>query len=534
MKPSVRNKATLCIIALSMVLTLVPAAVPAPVSGGELTIVYVGDEPKVLDAQVDPFDSAAMVSALLADELVAKDKAGNFQPYLASKWSVSKDGKEWTFTLRRDVQFQDGTPLNAEAVKFNFDRILDPKTQSGQAADMLGPIVRTEIVDPYTFRVVHGSPYAPFLDSISQGFIPIWSPTAIKKYGPDEFERHLVGSGPFILQEYHAGDRFVLGRNPKYAWAPKIYKHQGPAYLDKVTFRFVSETTTALAAFRAGETDMLIRFPPQNVSDFRGKPNFQVLTAPYTGSPVLYVMNISRPPLDDIRVRKALEHAIDQVQIVKVLYKGEAVATKGVMYPGSPCYWKGAETVYPHDVNKAKALLDEAGWKPNAQGIREKGGKTLQVTLVNAFVQDLGPIVQAQLRAVGVDAKIDQVPGPIQLERAGNGEFSTIFQHMAYSDASVLDMLYNSKNLKPGGWAWTRYKDPKLDALLDQSTVTVDQTKRCQLLVDAQKVIVNQALVLPLFGRQQIAVATQKAKDFGFGSRPNVDLWLYDAYVEKP
>ncbi len=153
--------------------------------------------------------------------------------------------------------------------------------------------------------------------------------------------------------------------------------------------------------------------------------------------------------------------------------------------------------------------------------------------MVNAFVPELGPIVQAQLREIGTDAKIEQVPGPIQLERAISGEFHTIYQHMAYSDASVLDMLYNSRNMRSGGWSWTRYQDPRLDRLLNESTVTVDQTKRCQLLTDAQKIIMEQALVLPLYGRKQIAVMANKVRGFAFGPRPNVDAWLADTYIEK-
>ena len=132
-----------------------------------------------------------------------------------------------------------------------------------------------------------------------------------------------------------------------------------------------------------------------------------------------------------------------------------------------------------------------------------------------------------------MDAKIDQVPGPIQLERAASGDFNLIIQHMAYVDPGVLDMLYNSKNLKPGGWSWTRFKDAKLDALLDEAMVTVDLAKRCELLTEAQKIIVNNAIVMPYYGSYSIMVMTSNVKDLDFGPRPNVDLWVQDTYVEK-
>ena len=519
------------IIVSSMLGSAATAAVP--VKSGEINIVFVGEEPKVLDGQATPFDSGAMFSALLSDRLVGKDRDNNIRPYLATSWSASKDGTVWTFKLRKDVKFHDDTPLNAEAVKFSFDRILDPKTQSAWSVSIIGPIVRTEVVDQYTFRVVHKTPYAPFLDAISQGYVPIWSPTAVNKYGPDGFAQHLVGSGPWMLQQYKPGEQVVYVKNPNYNWAPEYFKHQGPAYLDKVTIRWISDAATAVQVLKAGEANAVIRFPAQNVFDFSKNLNYQVTRASFTGSPVLYIMNTSKPPLNDLSVRKALEYSINQREIVKVLFRGEAIITRGVMYPTTSCYWKGAESMYPFSVDKAKALLDQAGWKPDTTGVRMKDGQKLQITVVNFSDQSLGPIVQAQLKEVGVDAKIEQVPGPIQLQRAINGDFNMIYLHNAASDPSILDIMYNSANLKPGGWSWTRYKDPKLDALLNESTITVDPSKRCQLLTDAQKIIMDQALVLPVYGRLTISVMARSVKDLSFGPRPNVDLWVYDTYIEK-
>ncbi|NLE77782.1 MAG: hypothetical protein GX605_13665, partial [Chloroflexi bacterium] len=392
---------------------------------------------------------------------------------------------------------------------------------------------KTEVVDEFTFRLTHEKPWARFLDSISEGFLPMWSPTAVEKYGPDEFQRHLIGTGPFMVQEYKPGDYYVFVKNPDYNWAPSSYQHSGPAYLDKITLRFISEVQTAVAAFKAGEADVVLSYPPQNVPDARAMAGVEVMQGETTGSPVLAVMNITKPPLDDIAVRKALLHVTNQEEVNQVLWRGEAIPTRGLMYPASRCYWKEAEGLYPFDVAKANALLDEAGWKVGSDGIREKDGKRLELVLVNSFTQELGPMVQAQLREVGADVKIDVVSGPIQLERAANGDFHLIFQHMAYADPGVLDMLYNSKNNRPGGWSWTRFVDSKLDELLDESSMTVDLDKRCELLVEAQKIIMDNALVLPIYGSFRIAVLRDNVKGFGFGPRPNVDIWVYDTYMEK-
>jgi peptide/nickel transport system substrate-binding protein len=179
-------------------------------------------------------------------------------------------------------------------------------------------------------------------------------------------------------------------------------------------------------------------------------------------------------------------------------------------------------------------MLDEAGWVMGDDGVREKDGEKLALTFVNAsWAEDLGPIIQSQINAVGADVTIDLVPGPIQLERAQSGDFHTIYLHMSYADTGgVLDLLYHSRNQGPGGWSWGNYKDPELDALLDEANITVDQEKRCELLVDAQKIIAEQALVLPTFGSFRNFAAAENVKGLSFGPRPNVDLWLHDVYVE--
>ncbi len=167
-----------------------------------------------------------------------------------------------------------------------------------------------------------------------------------------------------------------------------------------------------------------------------------------------------------------------------------------------------------------------------SDGIMEKDGAKLAVTIVNAFVEDLGTIVQAQLKDIGVEATIDLVTGPIQLERAASGDFNLIFQHFAYTEPGVLDILYNSANHKPGGWSWTGYVDPALDGLLNESSTTLDTEARCGMLTEVQQIVVDQALVLPLYGRYYVYVSANTVKDLAVGPRPRMDAWLNDTYVE--
>ena len=500
-------------------------------TGGTLSIVFVGEEPKTIDAQVDPFDPAALTCSWLADSLVSIDMDGAFIPSLATEWTSSEDGTTWTFTLRDDVTFHDGTPFNAEAAKANFDRILDPATQSAQSASTLGPVASVTAIDPVTLEIKHETPYVPFLDSISKGFVPMWSPTVFQEFGLEQFGLHLVGSGPFKLKEAKPADRFVFERNPDYAWGPAHVQNTGAPLLEEIVVRWIVENTTAIAALTAGEANLVIGFPAENLEDIEGN-DYQVTKAELAGSPTTYIMNTAKAPLDDVNVRRALEHAINQQEIVDVLFNGEAVPTKGVMYPASRCYWAGAETVYPFDLEQAKTILGEAGWTMGDDSVMEKDGAKLQVTIVNAFVEDLGTIVQAQLKEIGVDAQIELVSGPVQLERANAGDFNLIFLHFAQTDPSVLEMLYNSANNKPGGWSWTRYQDPALDQILVESASTIDEAQRCELLTQAQQMIVEQALVLPLYGRYYVYVAAPEVKGLTVGPRARMDAWLNDVYIE--
>jgi peptide/nickel transport system substrate-binding protein len=193
-----------------------PAAAPAPPKGGELKIgAY-----RTLD-NLDPAvywgPVETMVTQMLFDPLMHKGNDNKYHPGLAESWQVSDDGKTLTFKLRRGVKFHDGTDLKADAVKFQFDRAVDPATKSKYAKSLLGPYDSTIAVDDYTVQLRLKEPFAPIFDSLSQGYLGIPSPTAVKKYG-DKFEEYLVGSGPFKLVEWKRDTHITLERNPEYAW----------------------------------------------------------------------------------------------------------------------------------------------------------------------------------------------------------------------------------------------------------------------------------------------------------------------------
>ena len=169
-------------------------------SGNELVIAWPASrEPASLDGHIEPYQTAWLIDYMIADPLLIIGPDGEFHPALATGWSSTEAADEWTFTLRSDVVFQDGTPFDAEAVRYNIERILDPATRSGEMAAHVGPVERVEVVDDTTVTLHYPAPWVTVLDAFRR--VPIWSPAAAEQWGIEEFDRHLVGAGPFLLEE---------------------------------------------------------------------------------------------------------------------------------------------------------------------------------------------------------------------------------------------------------------------------------------------------------------------------------------------
>jgi len=234
---------------------VVITATPEP-KGGEITYGLT-----LIVSGVDPHSGSSSELGIFLtsvyDPLVWRDQEGKFYPGLAKSWEISDDGLTYTFHLRDDVTFHDGEPFNAAAVKASFERIVDPELKSRKAVYMMGSYKETEIVDDYTVKIHFETPYAPFLDSVSQVYLAMASPKAMEEWGIDGYREHQVGTGPFMVEEYVPKDHIVLVKNPDYNWAPEIMRHQGPAYLDKITFRFYPDAATRAPALEAGEAQIM-------------------------------------------------------------------------------------------------------------------------------------------------------------------------------------------------------------------------------------------------------------------------------------
>jgi peptide/nickel transport system substrate-binding protein len=290
-----------------------PTAVPTKAPAQPTAVPKV--EPKVLSlgmhrefGSLDPAvyegEPEGMAIGAVFDRLVCIGFDGEYHPWLATKWEISPDGKVWTFHLRDDVLFHDGTPFNAEAVKFHLDRAVDPQTKSQRAADLLAKYASSEVVDPNTIKITLKQAYAPFLDVLSQPNLGIPSPTGVKQWG-NNFDDHLVGSGPFKFVGWKRQNYLVLEKNPSYKWGPACIQNQGAAYLDKLMFKFIPEVETREALLDRGEEVQVVYFPsPAGLARWKADPDhFTVISVVDPGAPWMNTINTQKPPTDELAGR---------------------------------------------------------------------------------------------------------------------------------------------------------------------------------------------------------------------------------------
>ncbi len=506
------------------------ARAQTPVRGGELRF-GLRTEPDNLDPAVTPWAVSHRVMMHVYDTLVWQDPGDlGFKPGLAESWQVSPDGLAYTFKLRRGARFHDGTPFNAAAVKFTFDRIADPETKSGFAATLLGPYAGADLIDEQTIRVRFKVASAGFLDGASQAFLGIVSPAAVRQQGKD-FGQRPVGTGPFIFKEWVRQDHITLERNPDYQWASPVFKHQGPAYLDRVVFKIIPEDGTRLATLENGETNFIETVPEQDLARLRGDSRFKLIVGAIPGLPIGVFLNAQREPTDVLEVRQAILYGLSRLDIIKTVYFGAYQPAHGPLARNTLAYNKKVETFYPFDRSRARDLLERAGWKAGAGGTRQKDGKPLRVEFVSSeFFKGLVTVIQAQLRELGVQVEPKLLANPTRLATASRGEMNLANLGWVASNPAVLGHFFHSKNI--GAYNWPRYKDTRVDELLERAESTLDLEKRKQYYGEVQEVAMQQALWFPIYEQLNFCAARTELHDVRPDARGSY-LWLYDAYVTR-
>jgi len=497
----------------------------APRSGGR--IVYgLTLAPSGIDPHVNASSELGIPLTSVYDTLVYQDpESGEFVPGLAERWEVSEDGLVYTFYLKRGVTFHDGTPFNAEAVRFNLERVTSPDLASQKARFMLGPYERTEVVDEYTVRIVLSEPFAPLLDSLSQVYLGMASPAAVEEWG-DEYQLHQVGTGPFMFVEYVPGDHLLLRRNPDYDWGPPVYQH-GTAQLDEVEFRFFTDPATRSPALETGEADVMGEIPPQDAGRLEGSADFRIEAVALPGASLMMFMNTARPPLDDIRVRQALLYGTDRDAVVSTIFRDTSPVAYGPLTAVTFGYDPAVRDYYPYDPERAASLLDEAGWvDSDGDGVRDRDGEplVLEMYLMGwGYMPEVGQLLAAQWADLGVGVESRVVSYPEALEVGGGGQHHLIPFTLSGSDPDILRKFFHSQAL----FNWSLVNDPEMDGWLEEAARLSDQGQRTTLYSQVQRRVMDQALVIPIRDYVNLNGVSNRVQGLRFDARGWFP-WLID------
>ena len=515
-------------LALAREVRYVAVAQDTPQAGGKLVVGLQSEPSDNIDPHVTPWAVSHNIMMNVYDTLVWQDPAdGSFKPGLAESWEAAPDGTSYTFKLKTVVKFHDGTDFNADAVKFAFDRIADPATKSGFSANLLGPYEGSEVIDPQTVKVNFKSPYAPFLDSASQAFLGFVSPDAVAKYGAEFGVSAAVGTGPFMFKEWVRGDHLTLVKNPDYNWAGGVFKHNGAAYLDEITFRFIPEDATRSGTLESGETQVIELVPASDVQTLQDA-GFEILPGKAPGIPTVTLINTAKPPTDDLAVRKAILLGTDQQTIIEAAYFGVYEPAHGPLAKVSWAYNPEVESLYSYDPEAAKAALEEAGWTMNGD-FREKGGQKLELQYVTTDFDKHSELWQSQMRDIGIDVKIQMVDNGTWIDAGSKGGQNVTPIGWISSDPVILDHLFHSRNAGTG-FNWSFLKNDELDQLLTQGTGEVDQAKRKELYGRAQMIIMEQAAVLPIYDQVGNNGIGKNVHDVRTDAR-GWYRWFYDTWM---
>lgn len=468
------------------------------------------------------------------DSLVFWGPDQEFYPSLAESWEISDDYTTYTFTLRDDVTFHDGTPFNAEAVKANFDRIKTEECAVGKVAiGLLGATHEsTEVVDEYTVEVNFTEPAAAFL--ISASYLYLQSPTAMEEMG-DDYGRHPVGTGPFVFEEWAEGDHITVVNNPDYSWVPANAQHEGPAYLDEITWRFITEPTTQLASLENGEVHFISRVPASEFEQLEANPDLITEKALTPGMPPGWLINVEKAPTDELAVRQAIGAAIDRELLRTTLFGDFFSPAHSTITSVTFGYWTGGEDYFQYDPEEAARLLEEAGWTDtDGDGIRDKDGQPLALTMSSVDSpgwRESWEFAQAQLLETGIDLQVNiQESGPAFEECVG-GVHHICALAWGLRDPVDMQIMWGSENIG-SGFAWSRLADPLVDELLAAGASETDREARAAIYQDLQKLILDQAAWLPMYERPQAYGAVPEFQ--GYVILPSGShVWLYDAYIEE-
>lgn len=469
----------------------------------------IGIDADTLDPAGQTTTTIINIVRFITEPLFIVDERGELIPWLAESYSVSEDGYTYTIKLRRGIKFHDGTPLNATAVKFSLERLLDPSVRVPGRANYL-VMDRIEVVDEYTVRITLKHPFGPFISVLTGAYII--SPKSAQELGNRiSQEPRGIGTGPYMFQEWVRGERIVLVRNPNY-W-------RGTPTFETLVFEVIPDPQTRLAKLLSNELDLIMQPPAADIRSLEANPEVKVLKTLSTR--IMYVgINTQYGPLRDVRVRQALNYAVDKEAIVRnILFDLGQVMSAPI-----PDNVLSYERLGPYEYNpeKAKKLLAEAGYPG--------GFKITLITPVGRYLFDkeIADAVAQYLRQVGIDVELKAIsdwPTYVSTLFKPLNETSLQLYILGWATSTpdphfYLYQRFHSTLFAPNGFNTHFYKNDVVDKLLEDGMKAVDQNARVEIYRQLNRILWDEAPVIYLHV-QYFVIVTSK-------SLTNVTLYPYE------
>jgi peptide/nickel transport system substrate-binding protein len=497
------------------------------------TWIYASDtEPDTLDVHRTVSGASEWVMNLVGGSVLTLDPVtGGFIPYLAESYSLSEDGLLWEITFKPGLQWHDGTPFTAQDYAFTMERVLaSPSPATGA---MTAGMASAEAVDDRTMRIRMDRPNSGMLFGLTSAYMQPMPEAYIERVGDDEFGRHPIGLGPYRLNEWRTGDRLVLDRNPDFDWGP-AYAHPGPAVIEFVEFRVIPEYSTRLAGLEAGEIDAAYLLN-KDVAHIESLDRFDVIPIAAQGAGPYLLFNVSAPPFDDIRVRKAFNLAVNRDALITAVGLGYGEPLWGPITPATYGYWDGIKEIgYGYDLDAARALMAEAGFRLNSHGLLEKVGQPLELVLkvtpsVRANSIKTAEVLSEQFKALGVRLEIEQLERGLLQEAIASGDYTLSISSWGWPEAQIIAPLFLSSMI--GGMNESHVNDPALDPILLAVLSEPNREALQQRLNEAQRYIVENAYTAPLFTMPLHLALSRRANGVQVGPITE-EISLFDAYIE--
>jgi peptide/nickel transport system substrate-binding protein len=450
---------------------------------------------------------------LTSDTLVGiEDDLKTLTPALAESWTVSPDGKTYTFKLREDVTFCSGKKMTAKDVEATFARWLDPATNSGNKG-LIGPVQSVEATGPYTVVFHLSAPYADLLTQLSEPYASVINIDEVKALGSEYASKHLDGTGPYCWDYWRPREEMSLTSHAGYKWGPAFYKNREAPKISRLILRLIPEENSRVASLAAGDSDISFTIPPSAMKRFRADPAFGIAEPRAFGWIGFIGMKIHRPLVSDLVVRQALNMAVDRGAIVDALYYGEATPAYFIVDPNTAGYNKAVEVKFPKfDPDGAKKLLDNAGWKVGPDGIRAKGNTRLSLVAIGYDAwRDKLEAFQNFARDVGIEVKLEITDTPVAATRiTTKSDFDMWGYYGSYVNMGEMLTKYFVAAEPISPYRFAPEKGAEVNATIKAGREAISEADKTKYYNQAQELIVDGWYWIPLIHEKLFVIYNKK------------------------